>query len=145
MDCNDGPMVLLGARRAKPRRLPAIRHFVLKNASGEFTVPVDEVDLIHGGAGRLRIVKGPTVYFAHGRLSDVSPRLDQRFIRISRSALVNAAAVRRCATDESDEIVLYLRGNRRAVVTPRYAKSALHALRELLPSAGQPAASQTAG
>jgi DNA-binding LytR/AlgR family response regulator len=145
MDWNHGPTVLLGTRRAKPRRLPAIRQFVLRNASGEVTVPVEDIDLIHGGAGRLRLVQGPTVYFAHGRLSDVSPRLDQRFIRISRSALVNVASVRRCATEGNDEIVLYLRGNRRAVVTRRYAKGALHALRELLPGGEQAEASQTAG
>src|SRR5688572_28177294 len=124
----DGSMVLLGARRAKPRRLPAIEHFVLRNASRVVTVPVEEIDLIHGGAGRLRIVQGPTVYVAHGRLSDVVPGLDQRFIRVSRSTVVNAARVYRYAINASDEIVLFLRGERRATVTRRYADAVRRAL-----------------
>lgn len=126
-------MVMLGTRRGKPRRLPAIVQFVLKNASGAVTVPVEDIDIIHGGAGRLRIVQEGRVHLAHGRLSDVAPRLDQRFMRISRSALVNTARVCRCVTDGNDEMVLYLRGNRRAVVTRAYAKSVRSALRELLP------------
>ena len=125
--------MLLGARRAKPRRLPAIEHFVLRNASQVVTVPVGEVDLIHGGTGRLRIVQGATVYVAHGRLSDVVSGLDQRFIRIGRSTVVNSARVYRFASNGGDEIVLYLRGNRRAHVTPRYANAVRRALSEQLP------------
>ena len=132
-------MVLLGTRRGKPRRLPAIMQLVLRNDAREVTVPVGEIDTIHGGAGRLRIVQGATVFLAHGRLSDVAPRLDQRFIRTSRSTLINAASVCRCVTDEGDEIALYLRGNRRVLVTRRYAKSVLRALSELLPAAGSAA------
>ena len=135
-----GGTVLLGARRGKPRRLPAIEHFVLRNASQAVTVPVGEVDLIHGEAGRLRIVQGATVYLAHGRLSDVVAGLGQRFIRVGRSTVVNAASVYRCATNAGDEMVLYLRGDRRAVVTRRYADAVRRALTELLPGL-EPAAS----
>ena len=132
--------MLLGTRRAKPRRLPAIERFVLRNASQTVAVPVEEVDLIHGGAGRLRIVHGSTEYVAHGRLSDVVMGLDQRFIRIGRSTVINAASVCRCATNASNEIVLYLRNNRRALVTRRYVGTVRRALRELLPVV-EPAAS----
>lgn len=125
--------MVLGAPRPKPRQLPAIQHFVLRNDSQVVTVRVEEIDVIHGGAGRLRIIQGPTVYFAHGRLSDVAPRLDQRFVRISRSAMVNAASVRRYATEGNEEIVLYLRSNRRVVVTRSYARGAVRALKDLLP------------
>ena len=135
-----GAMVLLGARRAKPRRLPAIEHFVLRNASQAVTVPVNQIDLIHGGAGRLRIVQGSTVYVAHGRLSDLVPGLDQRFIRIGRSTVINSESVYRCATNGTDDIVLYLRGNRRALVSRRYAEAVRRALSELLPRL-EPAAS----
>jgi DNA-binding LytR/AlgR family response regulator len=132
-------MVVLGTRRAKPRRLPPIAHFVLKKGSQSVTVPVDNIDLIHGGGGRLRIVQGATIYLAHGRLSDVERGLDQRFIRTSRSTVINVASVCRCAADEGDEIALYLRGNRRVLVTRRYAKAVRRALNDMLPAASSAA------
>ena len=107
-------------------------------------VPIDEIDLVEADDNYIRVRATGKVLRARARLSDVEGMLDPtRFLRVHRSAIVAAAAIRAViSVNHGDWAVELADGTRVRVARARRAVVA-KAVEQL--RAGEPAASRLSG
>lgn len=132
------PMPPIGGPSRTRRQQSTVARLRLSDDTREFVIPIEEIDLVEGSTGRLRIHHGPRTYLTMGKLSELAARLGPLFIRVSRSTLVNVDRVERCTPLTEGAVALHLPGNRCIKVTGRYRMTVQ--LDRLLESGGTSAA-----
>lgn len=64
-------------------------------------VDFDEIDWLSAAGNYVRVYAGATVHIARETMNGMGARLDARFARVHRSAIVNTHRIRRISTDRS--------------------------------------------
>lgn len=118
-------MSLLASKSVRSaRREPAVQRLKLENEAHSLTLPTVEIEAVEAAADRVRIYSGAATYVAMGRLADLLPRLAPAFVRVTRTMVVNAARVDRCAPFQNG-VEIHFRGGRSIRVVGRHAAMAL--------------------
>jgi two-component system, LytTR family, response regulator len=90
-------------------------------------VPVEAVDWIEAAGNYVRLHQGSKEHLLRRTLTGIARRLGERFVRIRRTALVNARAIAALEPYGKGSYVVHLRDGTR-LVSSRYAGRALRAL-----------------
>jgi DNA-binding LytR/AlgR family response regulator len=110
---------------ARPAKDATVERLKLENDAHSLTVPTYEIEAVEGAADRMRIYRGTAVYTAIGRLAELFPRLGPAFVRVTRTMIVNAALVERCAPQPNGDVAIHFNGGRRILVGGRHAAMVL--------------------
>ena len=119
-----GVAALLGGDRQQP-----LERFVVRGGGRLVFVPVGSVDWIEAAGNYVRLHQGGQQHLLRRTLTGVARRLGDRFVRIRRTALVNALAITALEPYGKGSYVVHLRDGTR-LVSSRYAGRALRVLIE---------------
>ena len=115
--------IRLGDAAAKVARLTALLEqppaLIVSLPHGQLALDASEVDWIEARDYCACIHAGDRRYLIRESLSSLERRLDERFCRVHRSAIVRLAQVREIRTTLSDGIVAILKGGARVPVSRR--------------------------
>jgi two-component system LytT family response regulator len=106
-----------------------LERFVVRGGGRLLFVPVDSVDWIEAAGNYVRLHQGNQVHLLRQTLSGLARRLGDRFVRIRRTALVNARAISALEPYGKGSYVVHLRDGTR-LLSSRYAGRALRVLIE---------------
>jgi two-component system LytT family response regulator len=106
-----------------------LERFVVRGGGRLVFVPVDSVDWIEAAGNYVRLHGGGQEHLLRRTLSGLARRLGHRFVRIRRTALVNAQAITALEPYGKGSYVVHLRNGAR-LVSSRYARRALRVLLE---------------
>jgi two-component system LytT family response regulator len=107
----------------------ALERFVVRGGGRLLFVPVDSVEWIEAAGNYVRLHQSGKEHLLRRTLGGLAQRLGDRFVRIRRTALVNARAISALEPYGKGSYVVHLRDGTR-VVSSRYAGRALRALLE---------------
>jgi two-component system, LytTR family, response regulator len=107
--------------------LPPLDRFVVRGGGKLLFVPVDSVDWIEAAGNYVRLHQGGKEHLLRRTLSGLAERLDRRFVRIRRTALVNSQAISALEPYGKGSYVVHLRNGSR-LLSSRYAGRELRAL-----------------
>ena len=113
---------LVAGNQAQP-----LERFVVRAGGRLVFVPVDSVDWIEAAGNYVRLHQGSREHLLRRTLASLAQRLGERFVRIRRTALVNAQAITALEPYGKGSYVVYLRDGTR-LVSSRYAGRALRTL-----------------
>jgi two-component system LytT family response regulator len=108
---------------------PPLERFVVRGGGKLVFVPVESVDWIEAAGNYVRLHQGGAQHVLRRTLAGLAQRLGNRFVRIRRTALVNAAAISALEPYGKGSYVVHLRNGTR-LVSSRYAGRALRTLLE---------------
>lgn len=106
-----------------------LERFVVREGGRLVFVPVDSVDWIEAAGNYVRLHRGGHEHLLRRTLTGLTQRLGDRFVRIRRTALVNAGAIIALEPYGKGSYVVHLRDGTR-LVSSRYAGRALRVLIE---------------
>jgi two-component system LytT family response regulator len=106
-----------------------LERFVVRDGGRLVFVPVEAVDWIEAAGNYVRLHQGGRQHLLRRTLSGLARRLGERFVRIRRTALVNAGAISALEPYGKGSYVVHLRGGTR-LLSSRYAGRALRVLIE---------------
>jgi two-component system, LytTR family, response regulator len=115
---------LVGSDAAQP-----LERFVVRGGGRLLFVPVESVDWIEAAGNYVRLHQGGQEHLLRRTLSGLARRLGDRFVRIRRTALVNARSITALEPYGKGSYVVHLRGGTR-LVSSRYAGRTLRVLIE---------------
>jgi len=104
-----------------------LERFGVRGGGRLMFVPVEAVDWIEAAGNYVRLHQGSKEYLLRRTLTGIARRLGERFVRIRRTALVNARAIAALEPYGKGSYVVHLRDGTR-LVSSRYAGRALRAL-----------------
>lgn len=106
--------LLLDTRPSAPvRRDEPLARFAVRSGDRLVMVPIDEVSRVESAGDYVRIVVSDTAHLVRITMQEVERRLDpDRFLRIHRSTIVQAAHVRELQTSEERTMVIMRDGTR---------------------------------
>jgi two-component system LytT family response regulator len=104
-----------------------LERFVVRSGGRLMFVPVNSVDWIEAAGNYVRLHQGGQEHLLRRTLSGLGRRLGDRFVRIRRTALVNAQAISALEPYGKGSYVVHLRDGTR-LVSSRYAGRALRVL-----------------
>ena len=104
-----------------------IERFVVRGGGRLLFVTVDSVDWIEAAGNYVRLHQGNQEHLLRRTLSGLAQRLGNRFVRIRRTALVNASAISALEPYAKGSYIVHLRDGSR-LFSSRYAGRALRAL-----------------
>jgi two-component system LytT family response regulator len=104
-----------------------LERFVVRGGGRLVFVPVDSVDWIEAAGNYVRLHRGSQEHLLRRTLGGLAQRLGERFVRIRRTALVNATAITALEPYGKGSYVVHLRDGTR-LVSSRYAGRALRTL-----------------
>jgi two-component system LytT family response regulator len=107
----------------------SLERFVVRGGGRLVFVPVESVDWIEAAGNYVRLHGGGQEHLLRRTLSGLARRLGDRFLRIRRTALVNARAITALEPYGKGSYVVHLRDGSR-LVSSRYAGRALRAFIE---------------
>jgi two-component system LytT family response regulator len=110
---------LVGQEASRP-----LERFVVRGGGRLVFLPVESVDWIEAAGNYVRLHHGGQDNLLRRTLSGLARRLGDRFVRIRRTALVNARAITALEPYGKGSYVVHLRGGTR-LVSSRYAGRAL--------------------
>jgi two-component system, LytTR family, response regulator len=113
---------LIGQEASRP-----LERFVVRGGGRLVFIPVESVDWIEAAGNYVRLHQGEQEHLLRRTLSGLARRLGDRFVRIRRTALVNAGAITALEPYGKGSYVVHLRGGSR-LVSSRYAGRALRVL-----------------
>lgn len=119
-----GVVALVGGDPQQP-----LTRFVVRGGGRLVFVPVGSVDWIEAAGNYVRLHQGGQQHLLRQTLTGVARRLENRFVRIRRTALVNALAITALEPYGKGSYVVHLRDGTR-LVSSRYAGRALRVLIE---------------
>ena len=108
---------------------PPLERFVVRGGGRLLFVPVESVDWIEAAGNYVRLHQGGQEHLLRRTLSGLARRVGDRFVRIRRTALVNARAITALEPYGKGSYVVHLRGGTR-LVSSRYAGRTLRVLIE---------------
>jgi two-component system LytT family response regulator len=117
-----GVAALLGGDHQQP-----LERFVVRGGGRLVFVPVGSVDWIEAAGNYVRLHQGGQQHLLRQTMTGVARRLGDRFVRIRRTALVNAVAITALEPYGKGSYVVYLRDGTR-LISSRYAGRALQVL-----------------
>ena len=117
-----GVAALIGGDPKQP-----LTRFVVRGGGRLVFVPVGSVDWIEAAGNYVRLHQGGQQHLLRQTLTGVARRLGDRFVRIRRTALVNAVAITALEPYGKGSYVVHLRDGTR-LVSSRYAGRALRVL-----------------
>ena len=106
-----------------------LERFVVREGGRLVFVPVETVDWIEAAGNYVRLHQGGREHLLRRTLASLARRLGERFVRIRRTALVNAGAISALEPYGKGSYVVYLRDGTR-LQSSRYAGRALRVLME---------------
>jgi two-component system LytT family response regulator len=106
-----------------------LERFVVRGGGRLVFVPADSVDWIEAAGNYVRLHQGGKQHLVRRTLTGLAGRLGDRFVRIRRTALVNARAIAALEPYGKGSYVVHLKDGTR-LVSSRYAGRALRALIE---------------
>jgi two-component system, LytTR family, response regulator len=106
-----------------------LERFVVRGGGRLLFVPVDSVEWIEAAGNYVRLHQGGREHLLRRTLTGIARRLGDRFIRIRRTALVNARAITALEPYGKGSYVVHLEDGTR-LVSSRYAGRALRVLLE---------------
>jgi two-component system LytT family response regulator len=106
-----------------------LERFVVRGGGRLVFVPADSVDWIEAAGNYVRLHQGGKQHLVRRTLTGLAGRLGARFVRIRRTALVNARAITALEPYGKGSYVVLLKDGTR-LVSSRYAGRALRALIE---------------
>jgi two-component system, LytTR family, response regulator len=115
---------LIGGEAPQP-----LERFVVRGAGKLVFVPVESVDWIEAAGNYVRLHQGGKEHLVRRTLGGLAGRLGKRFVRIRRTALVNASAITALEPYGKGSYVVHLRDGTR-LRSSRYAGRSLRALLE---------------
>jgi two-component system LytT family response regulator len=115
---------LVGEEASRP-----LERFVVRGGGRLVFLPVESVDWIEAAGNYVRLHQGGQEHLLRRTLSGLARRLGHRFVRIRRTALVNARAIAALEPYGKGRYVVHLRGGTR-LVSSRYAGRTLRVLIE---------------
>ena len=104
-----------------------LERFVVRGGGRLVFVPVESVDWIEAAGNYVRLHQGGQKHLLRRTLTELARRLGNRFVRIRRTALVNAQAITALEPYGKGSYVVQLRDGTR-LVSSRYAGRALREL-----------------
>jgi two-component system LytT family response regulator len=110
---------LVGGESPQP-----LERFVVRSAGRLEFVPVESVDWIEAAGNYVRLHQGGKQHLLRRTLTGLAGRLGNRFVRIRRTALVNALAITALEPYGKGSYVVHLKDGTR-LVSSRYAGRAL--------------------
>jgi two-component system, LytTR family, response regulator len=113
---------LVAGQSAQP-----LQRFVVRGGGRLMFVPADSVEWIEAAGNYVRLHQAGKQHLLRRTLSGLTERLGERFVRIRRTALVNAAAIVALEAYGKGSYIVHLRDGTR-LVSSRYAGRALRAL-----------------
>jgi two-component system LytT family response regulator len=119
-----GVTALLGVDGQKP-----LERFVVRGGGRLVFVPVGSVDWIEAAGNYVRLHQGGQQHLLRQTMTGLARRLGDRFVRIRRTALVNAGAITALEPYGKGSYVVHLRDGTR-LISSRYAGRALRGLVE---------------
>jgi two-component system, LytTR family, response regulator len=119
-----GVIALVGGDPPQP-----LTRFVVRGGGRLVFVPVGSVDWIEAAGNYVRLHQGGQQHLLRQTLTGVARRLGDRFVRIRRTALVNALAITALEPYGKGSYIVYLRDGTR-LVSSRYAGRGLRVLIE---------------
>jgi two-component system, LytTR family, response regulator len=119
-----GVTALVGGDPRQP-----LTRFVVRGGGRLVFVPVGSVDWIEAAGNYVRLHQGGQQHLLRQTLTGVARRLGDRFVRIRRTALVNALAITALEPYGKGSYIVYLRDGTR-LVSSRYAGRGLRVLIE---------------
>lgn len=85
-----------------PRRAGLTTRRLIVRTPGLLTfVPLGEIDWVESAGNYVRVHAGPDTHITRESMTSVEARLDERFVRVHRGAIVNADRIRRISNDDS--------------------------------------------
>jgi two-component system LytT family response regulator len=106
-----------------------LQRFVVRGGGKLVFVPVETVEWIEAAGNYVRLHQGGKEHLVRRTLSGLAERLGSQFVRIHRTALVNARAIDALEPYGKGSYVVHLRDGTR-LVSSRYAGRSLRALLE---------------
>lgn len=106
-----------------------LERFVVREGGRLVFVPVEAVDWIEAAGNYVRLHQGGREHLLRRTLAGLARRLGDRFVRIRRTALVNASAISALEPYGKGSYVVHLRDGTR-LQSSRYAGRALRVLME---------------
>jgi two-component system LytT family response regulator len=106
-----------------------LERFVVRSGGRLEFVPVESVDWIEAAGNYVRLHQGGKEHLLRRTLTGLAERLGERFVRIRRTALVNARAIKALEPYGKGSYIVHLREGTR-LVSSRYAGRSLRALLE---------------
>jgi two-component system, LytTR family, response regulator len=106
---------------------PPLERFVVREGGRLWFVPVESVEWIEAAGNYVRLHQGGKEHLLRRTLAGLAQRLGDRFVRIRRTALVNAHAITALEPYGKGSFVVHLTGGTR-LVSSRYAGRTLRAL-----------------
>lgn len=105
-------------------------NYTLVKLGNEFTlVNLDEVDCIESEGKYLRIFRGDRSYLKRQTLNSIEDNLDsKRFIRVSRSAIVNIERIKKIERTEAYAYFIRLESDRTLAWSRNYRKKLLEVI-----------------
>lgn len=103
---------------------------VVRSAGRMLLIKSDEIDWIQSEGNYVRLHTGNTSYLHRETMNNMQARLDERFLRIHRTAMVNVERIRAIRPHASGDCVVVLRDGKELPVSRGYRE----ALRRLLAS-----------
>jgi two-component system LytT family response regulator len=107
----------------------SLERFVVRGGDRLVFVPVESVEWIEAAGNYVRLHHGGKEHLLRRTLTGLQQRLGDRFVRIRRTALVNASAISALEPYGKGSYIVYLRDGAR-LVSSRYAGRALRTLLE---------------
>jgi two-component system, LytTR family, response regulator len=99
---------------------PRLERFVVRGGGKLVFVPVESVEWIEAAGNYVRLHQGEKEHLLRRTLAGLAQRLGERFIRIRRTALVNAGAIAALEPYGKGSYLVHLRDGTR-LVSSRYA------------------------
>jgi two-component system LytT family response regulator len=106
-----------------------LERFVVRGGGRLVFVPVESVDWIEAAGNYVRLHQGNKEHLLRRTMAGLAARLGERFVRIRRTALVNARSISALEPYGKGSYVVYLRDGTR-LISSRYAGRALRRLIE---------------
>ena len=114
----------LAAGRAIRPRPPAPPRLILK-VRGDLTfLHLQEIDWIEADGNYVRVHAGAEIFVARETVKNIMQRLDGRFLRVHRSAIVNTDQIRQILSEPSGQVSIVLRNGTR-ILAGRYIEDPL--------------------
>jgi two-component system LytT family response regulator len=96
------------ARAQRERRVPAERRLTIRDGDSTVFVPIDDIDWVEAADYYVEIHTAGRSYLMRETMQRLQAQLDDRFVRIHRSRLVNRERVRELRSESRGEMVAIL-------------------------------------
>ena len=102
---------------------PVTDRFLVKKLGREFLVRVDDIDWIEAAGNYVTLHVGERLYPLRETMAGIASRLDERFARVHRSAIVNLDRVREIEPFDTGDARAHLVGGAAVPVSRRYRQA----------------------